>query len=131
MAIPYAFVTLLTSDSYLDGALTLAAALRDVHPSPAAPPEVDFQTVCLVTPETVDVSTTKLLRRSFDIVIGVEVIAQKDDKNLQLLGEHLSLFAPHRTVRRARVFAASLDYIRVLLKVSYGLRTRLKIIRHL
>lgn len=91
MAASNAFVTLLTSDSYLQGALTLAAALKDVHPSPAVPPEVDFQTVCLVTPETVDVSTIKLLRRAFDVVIGVEVISQRDDKNLQLLGEFLSL----------------------------------------
>ena len=56
MATPYAFVTLVTSDFYLPGALALAAALKDLHPSPPSPPEVDFQTVCLVTPETVDVS---------------------------------------------------------------------------
>lgn len=83
----YAFATLLTSDSYLQGALTLAAALRDVHPSPAVAPEVEFQTVCIVTPETVDVSTVKVLRKAFDVVVGVEVITQLDDSNLQLLGE--------------------------------------------
>ncbi|KAG7452346.1 uncharacterized protein BT62DRAFT_916022 [Guyanagaster necrorhizus] len=86
MAAPYAFVTLLTSDFYLPGALALAAALKDIHPSPAIPPQVEFQTVCLVTPETVDVSTIKLLRRAYNIVIGVEVIAQEDDKGLKLLG---------------------------------------------
>uniref|UniRef100_A0A0W0FAM2 Putative glycosyltransferase family 8 protein GLGEN n=1 Tax=Moniliophthora roreri TaxID=221103 RepID=A0A0W0FAM2_MONRR len=86
MAIPYAFATLVTSDDYLPGALTLAAALRDIHPSPPVPPEVAFTTVCLVTPETVDVSTIKLLRRAFNVVIGVEVITQEDDKNLRLLG---------------------------------------------
>ncbi|KAE9400610.1 hypothetical protein BT96DRAFT_1097333 [Gymnopus androsaceus JB14] len=86
MACPYAFVTLLTSDHYLPGALTLVAALRDIHPSPAISPEVDFQTVCLVTPETVDVSTIKLLRKTFDVVVGVELIAQKDEKGLALLG---------------------------------------------
>ncbi|KAJ3889002.1 glycogenin [Lentinula edodes] len=86
MASQYAFVTLLTSDHYLPGALTLAAALRDVHPSPAVSPEVEFQTVCLVTPETVDVSTIKLLRKAFDIVIGVELIAQDDEEGLKLLG---------------------------------------------
>ncbi|KAF9040456.1 nucleotide-diphospho-sugar transferase [Hymenopellis radicata] len=86
MAVPYAFVTLLTSDYYLPGALALAAALRDIHPSPAQEPEVDFQTVCLVTPETVDVSTIKLLRRAFNVVVGVETIVQEDDKGLQLLG---------------------------------------------
>ncbi|KAK7465365.1 glycogenin glucosyltransferase [Stygiomarasmius scandens] len=86
MASPYAFVTLLTSDHYLPGALALAAALRDIHPYPAVPPEVDFQTVCLVTPESVDVSSIKLLRKAYDVVIGVELITQENDKGLQLLG---------------------------------------------
>ena len=83
---PYAFATLVTSDHYLPGALAVAAALKELHPSPPVPPEVPFQTVCLVTPETVDVSSIKLLRRAFDIVIGVEVIEQEDGKGLQLLG---------------------------------------------
>lgn len=82
----YAFVTLLTSDAYLPGVLTVVGALKDIHPSPAVSPEVDFQTVCLVTPETVDVSAIKLLRGAFDVVVGVEVIAQEDDKGLKLLG---------------------------------------------
>ncbi|KAG6817756.1 hypothetical protein H0H87_004547 [Tephrocybe sp. NHM501043] len=86
MAVPYAFVTLISSDSYLPGALALAGALKDVHPSPVVLPEVDFQTVCLVTPETVDVSTIKLLRRAFDIVIGVETILQQNEAGLVLLG---------------------------------------------
>lgn len=87
MATLYAFVTLVTSDFYLPGALALAAALKDLHPSPPTPPEVDFETVCLVTPETVDVSTIKLLRGAFNLVIGVEIIEQEDDKKLRLLGE--------------------------------------------
>lgn len=87
MATRYAFVTLLTSDAYLPGALTLAAALRDVHPTPAVEPEVDFQTACLVTPETVDVSSIKLLRGAFDVVIGVEIIDDEDRKGLELLGK--------------------------------------------
>ncbi|KAK0456011.1 glycosyltransferase family 8 protein [Armillaria borealis] len=86
MAALYAFATLLTSDFYLPGALAIAAALKDVHPTPAIPPEVEFQTVCLVTPETVDVSTIKLLRKAFNVVVGVEVIAQEDNKGLKLLG---------------------------------------------
>ncbi|KIK70718.1 glycosyltransferase family 8 protein [Collybiopsis luxurians FD-317 M1] len=86
MAYPYAFVTLLTSDHYLPGALTLAAALRDVHPFPPSSPQVPFQIVCLVTPETINVSTMKLLRQSFDVVIGVELIAQNDAQGLKLLG---------------------------------------------
>jgi glycogenin len=89
MATRFAFVTLLTSDSYLPGALALAAAIKDVHPSPPTPPQSDFQTVCLVTPETVDVTSIKLLRRAFNIVVGVETIGQEDEKGLQLLGESL------------------------------------------
>jgi hypothetical protein len=88
MASPHAFVTLLTSDSYLPGALTLAAALKDIHPFPAVPPEVDFQTVCLVTPETVDVASIKLLRKAFDVVVGVEIIKEENERGLQLLGEY-------------------------------------------
>ena len=88
MASPYAFVSLLTSDSYLPGALTVAAALKDIHPSPPVPPEVDFQTVCLVTPETVDISSIKLLRKAFDLVIGVEIIEEDNERGLQLLGEY-------------------------------------------
>ena len=87
MATRYAFVTLITSDSYLPGALTLAAALRDIHPTPAAEPEVGFQTLCLVTPETVDVSSIKLLRGAFDVVTGVEILGDEDRKGLELLGE--------------------------------------------
>lgn len=87
MATPYAFVTLVSSDSYLPGALALVAALKEVHSNPPVSPEVNFQTACLVTPETVDVSTIKLLRKSFDLVVGVEVIEQQDLKGLQLLGK--------------------------------------------
>ncbi|KAG6914634.1 hypothetical protein DXG01_016195 [Tephrocybe rancida] len=86
MAVPYAFVTLISSDSYLPGALALAGALKDVHPSPVVAPEVEFQTVCLVTPETVDVSTIKLLRKAFDVVVGVETILQQNEAGLVLLG---------------------------------------------
>ena len=90
MASPYAFVSLLTSDSYLPGVLTLAAALKDIHPSPAVHPEVDFQTVCLVTPETVDIASIKLLRKAFDVVVGVEIIEENNERGLQLLGEHFT-----------------------------------------
>jgi glycogenin len=86
MPAPYAFVSLLTSDTYLPGALALAAALKEVHPPSADGQVIAYETVCLVTPETVDVSSIKLLRRAFDIVVGVEIITQNDDKGLQLLG---------------------------------------------
>jgi hypothetical protein len=81
---PYAFATLLTSDHYLPGALALAAALKDVHDSLD-----DIDLVCLVTPETVDVKSIKLLRRAFNHVIGVEVIEQQSPKGLELLGLYL------------------------------------------
>jgi hypothetical protein len=86
----YAFVTLVTSDHYLPGALVVAAALRDVHSSPPTyPDEIDpseFHRVCLVTPETLDVGTVKQLRKSFDVVIGVEVIEEDTEEGLALLG---------------------------------------------
>ena len=84
MASNYAFATLLTSDAYLPGALNLAAAIDDLHPHPRSIP---FQTVCLVTPETVDVSSIKLLRKAFNVVVGVELIQQTDIRGLALLGE--------------------------------------------
>lgn len=83
----YAFVTLVTSDHYLPGALAVVAGLKDVHPHPPAAPEVPFQTVCIVSPETVDINTIKHLRRAFDVVIGVEVIEGETAAGLQLLGE--------------------------------------------
>lgn len=80
----HAFVTLLTSDSYLPGALALAGALEDVHHSDQ---QVVYETVCLVTPHTLNIRSIKLLRRAFNVVIGVEVIAQPDAQRLALLGE--------------------------------------------
>ncbi|KIJ66301.1 glycosyltransferase family 8 protein [Hydnomerulius pinastri MD-312] len=86
MSAPYAFVTLLTSDSYLPGALAIASALQDVHQSQPTEQKVKYETVCIVTPETLDVTTIRLLRRAFDVVIGVEVIVQPDPEGLALLG---------------------------------------------
>ena len=101
MATRYAFVTLLTSDSYLPGALTLAAALRDIHHTPALEPEVDFQTACLVAPETVDVSSIKLLRGAFDVVIGVEIIEDEDGKGLGLLGKSSRFISEAKAIGRS------------------------------
>ncbi|KAJ2914298.1 hypothetical protein MD484_g6143, partial [Candolleomyces efflorescens] len=80
MASPYAFVSLISSDSYLPGALAQVAALRDLESNP------NHSYVCLVTPETVDVATIKLLRKAFDLVVGVEVLEDADKRGLQLLG---------------------------------------------
>jgi len=87
MASPFAVVTLVSSDSYLPGALAQVAALRDLHPSPAELPEVDFQTVCIVTPESLDVATIKRLRKAFDLVVGVEILEQENAQGLKLLGK--------------------------------------------
>ena len=70
MTLPNAFITLLTTSSYLPGALVLLHAIHDLHPAPR-----DFKIVCLVTPETVDARTIGEVRKAgFDLVIGVEPI---------------------------------------------------------
>ncbi|KAF8807820.1 hypothetical protein BYT27DRAFT_6590276 [Phlegmacium glaucopus] len=74
----HAFVTLVSSDSYLPGALTQVAALVDLHEDP--------YTVCLVTPESLDVSTIKSLRKAFNLVVGVEILEQDNKHGLHLLG---------------------------------------------
>jgi glycogenin glucosyltransferase len=87
MTSPFAFVTLVSSDSYLPGALAQVAALRDIHPTPPTPPEVDFTTVCIVTPESLDIATIKRLRKEYDLVVGVEILEQENQKGLDLLGQ--------------------------------------------
>lgn len=98
----FAFATLVTSDHYLPGALAVAAALKDIHPTPPADPQVPFQTVCIVTPEAVDVKTIKALRRAFDLVVGVEIIQEQNEANLKLLGESSRLSSPSSGTRAAR-----------------------------
>ncbi|KAG1757148.1 glycosyltransferase family 8 protein [Suillus lakei] len=91
MSTHFAFVTLVTSDSYLPGALAISGALKDVHHP--QPHEVEYDTVCIVTPETLDITTIKLLRKTYDIVIGVEVIGQSDPAGLYLLAEGTKSFS--------------------------------------
>ncbi|KAG9314042.1 nucleotide-diphospho-sugar transferase [Chiua virens] len=86
MSISYAFATLLTSDDYLPGALTVAAALKDVHRHLPSDQAVQYETVCLVTPEIVDVTSIRLLRKAFNVVVGVETIVPPDSDSLTLLG---------------------------------------------
>nr|XP_019048362.1 hypothetical protein I302_02133 [Kwoniella bestiolae CBS 10118]OCF27292.1 hypothetical protein I302_02133 [Kwoniella bestiolae CBS 10118] len=84
MSLPNAFVTLLTTPSYLPGALVLLHSLLDLHPAPR-----DFKIVCLVTPETVDAKTIGELRKAgFDLVIGVEPIGsgRAGQQGLHLMG---------------------------------------------
>lgn len=96
-SLPNAFVTLLTTPSYLPGALVLLHSLIELHPAPR-----EFKLVCLVTPETVDAKTIGQLRKAgYDLVIGVEPIGSgaPGQDALQLLGEltapGLELFLPH------------------------------------
>ena len=79
-----AFVTLLTTDSYLPGALVLLHSLLELHPAPR-----DFKIVALVTPETVDAKSIGELRRAgYDLVIGVEPIGsgKPGQQGLDLMG---------------------------------------------
>ena len=94
----YAFVTLLTTDSYLPGALVLAHSLRRAHsiahnpagtltpadianlgPAGLSSSHVDVEKkvdlVCLVTPATVSIKSVKILLRAFDKVVGVEPLS--------------------------------------------------------
>jgi hypothetical protein len=85
MSLPNAFVTLLTTPSYLPGALVLLHSILDLHPEPR-----EFKTVCLVTPETVDAKTIGTLREAgWDMVIGVEPIGSgiAGDQGLRLMGK--------------------------------------------
>uniref|UniRef100_V5GJZ7 Glycogenin glucosyltransferase n=1 Tax=Kalmanozyma brasiliensis (strain GHG001) TaxID=1365824 RepID=V5GJZ7_KALBG len=81
-----AFVTLLTSDHYLPGALVLAESLRISHgiskkgkqraATSTSSAAAGFQVVALITPDTLSVQSIKALRRSglFDWIVGVEPI---------------------------------------------------------
>ncbi|KAK0519289.1 glycogenin glucosyltransferase [Tilletia horrida] len=71
----FAFVTLLTSDHYLPGALVVAHSLREAHrQTTQQDASSQFDIVCLVTPHSVRVQTIKALCASsaFDRVLGVE-----------------------------------------------------------
>lgn len=95
----YAFVTLLTTDEYLPGALVLAHSLRRAHnvalqppgtltptdianlgagglsASPSQTSSSSVELVCLVTPSTVSVRSIRALVRAFDKVVGVEPLS--------------------------------------------------------
>jgi glycogenin glucosyltransferase len=79
-----AFVTVLTSDAYLPGALVVVHSLLDAereHDSLES-----FETVCLVTPSTVSVESIRTLRTAFDLVIGVDEIISASLAQLETLG---------------------------------------------
>ncbi|GAA5965772.1 hypothetical protein JCM3765_007340 [Sporobolomyces pararoseus] len=85
MAPRFAFVTLLTSDSYLAGALTTINSVLDVEPF-TPHDQRKFDTVCLVSPATVGHSSLKALEKTFDAIVGVEQIITESWGNLDLLG---------------------------------------------
>lgn len=73
-----AYVTLVTSDSYVVGAGVLAQSLRDSGTSRLI--------WCLATPKSLSEHSMTLLRTIFDGITEVDCIDSKDDKNLALLG---------------------------------------------
>ncbi|CAE6432689.1 unnamed protein product [Rhizoctonia solani] len=82
-AADHAFVTLITSDSYLPGALAQSAALNDLHPTRRGgqfPSGVGLE-------EEADPVPFTTLRRTFDLVIGVELIeGDRNAHEIKLLG---------------------------------------------
>ncbi|TPX34895.1 hypothetical protein SmJEL517_g02547 [Synchytrium microbalum] len=78
MTLKYSYATLLTSDSYLPGALVLAHALRESGTS--------HSLSCIVTPETLSATAIPILRRVFDHVAIVPVLRSGDPERLGLLG---------------------------------------------
>ncbi|GJN89831.1 hypothetical protein Rhopal_002820-T1 [Rhodotorula paludigena] len=77
-----AFVTLVTSDQYLPGALVTLHSLLDVEDTRSRA----FATVCLATPATLSHATVQALGKAFDVVIGVEPIVSESIDELKLLG---------------------------------------------
>ncbi|KAJ3283213.1 glycogenin glucosyltransferase, partial [Borealophlyctis nickersoniae] len=78
MAGNYAFATLLTSDSYLPGALVLGGSIKATGTAHAV--------VALVTPESVSALAVQDLHRIFDQVLFVPTVRSNDVANLGLLG---------------------------------------------
>lgn len=79
----YAFVTILTSDSYLPGSLVTARSIKDAEKTSSR----EFDLVCLVTLDSVSVQSIKALRNAYDVVISVEEIRSENSQHqLNLLG---------------------------------------------
>ncbi|KAJ2486140.1 glycogenin glucosyltransferase [Coemansia sp. RSA 2320] len=74
----FAYATLVTSDSYVDGALVLLHSLRRTL--------TPFSIVCLATPSALSEHSLQRLRTHFDGVIVAELRQSDDDDNLSLLG---------------------------------------------
>ncbi|RKP34378.1 nucleotide-diphospho-sugar transferase, partial [Dimargaris cristalligena] len=74
----YAYVTLVTSNDYAQGAVVLAHSLRQSGTS--------YPLVCLITPSTLTPAATDILYTSFDRVVPVSPFDSGDHTNLKLLG---------------------------------------------
>lgn len=77
---PFAFVWLLTNDSYLPGVITSLRSLLDLEP------DRTFTTVCLISPQ-VSHDSTQALGKCFDSILLVEEIRTKNLAELDLLGK--------------------------------------------
>ncbi|KAG0142019.1 hypothetical protein CROQUDRAFT_683440 [Cronartium quercuum f. sp. fusiforme G11] len=80
---PNAFVTMLTSDSYLPGALVTAHSIKQ---SEQFNESQDFDLVCLITLESVTAESIKGLRKVFNLVISVDELRSFGKDELNLLG---------------------------------------------
>ena len=74
----YAYVTLLTSDNYVPGTLTLGASIKATG--------TPYPVVALITPESVSAVAVQQLHNVFDQVIHVPTVRSNDHSNLRLLG---------------------------------------------
>ena len=94
-----AFVTLVTSEPYVVGALVLGNSIRDLIQSP------DILLVCMVT-DAVSADSRKALASVFDRIIGVETLQSRDPDNLKLLNR------PDLVNTITKVNVWSLDWIK-------------------
>ncbi|KAI8325295.1 nucleotide-diphospho-sugar transferase, partial [Martensiomyces pterosporus] len=74
----FAFTTLVTSDSYVDGALVLLHSLRRTL--------TPYNIVCLATPLTLSADSLRRLHQHFDGVIETDLRLSDDDQGLSVLG---------------------------------------------
>jgi glycogenin len=73
-----AFVTLLTNDNYLPGALVLAKSLKRAN--------TKYPIAVMATKNQVSLKAAKILEIVFDSVYWVDAIYSSDKENLELLG---------------------------------------------
>ncbi|KAJ2685211.1 glycogenin glucosyltransferase, partial [Coemansia sp. RSA 1285] len=74
----HAYVTLVTSDSYVDGALVLLHSLRRML--------TPYSIVCLATPASLSAHSLRRLRQHFDGVIETDLHRSTDNRALAILG---------------------------------------------